>query len=237
MTVTCTNPNTSYTLNVHGNTSTVPINVPVGSHCTVTETQPTLPVGCTWLPPMYSPPGGVTIASGLNHEAVTNGYRCREICPPPQIMIPGVGCRCPDGEVLVDGKCVKQDACKPPLVFIPGAGCMCPDGTELIDGKCVKRIVCKPPLVPNASATECVCRDHLVLRRGKCVEPEKPKREKSCKRGYMWNGDMCVRRKIERNDEEPRERQRQDLPGFNPGGGGFPGGGGRGGEGGTPGRR
>ena len=142
MTVTCTNPNASYTLNVHGNTSTLPINVPVGSHCMVAETQPALPAGCTWLPPMYSPPGGVTIASGLNHETVTNGYRCREICPPPQIMIPGVGCRCPDGEVLVDGKCVKQDACKPPLVFIPGAGCMCPDGTELMDGKCVKRIVC-----------------------------------------------------------------------------------------------
>ena len=235
MTVTCTNPNASYTLNVHGNTSTLPINVPVGSHCTVAETQPALPAGCTWLPPIFAPPGGVTIASGLNHETVTNGYRCREICPPPQVMIPGVGCRCPDGEVLVDGKCVKPEVCKPPLVMIPGVGCMCPDGTELVDGKCVKKIVCKPPLVPNANGTDCVCKDNLVLRRGKCVEREKPKRE-TCKRGFVWNGDMCVRRKTEPKDEKPRERQRQDLPGFNPGGGGFPGGGGggRGSEGGTP---
>src|SRR5208282_1377184 len=61
---------------VHGNTSTVPFPVPVGEICTVTEgTRPSLPLGCTWLAPVYSP-ASVTIASGLNQETVTNGYRC-----------------------------------------------------------------------------------------------------------------------------------------------------------------
>jgi hypothetical protein len=200
MTVICTNPNATYTLNVHGNTSTVPTNLPIGSICTVTETQPTLPAGCTWLPPVYSP-ASVTIASGLNHETVTNNYRCREICPPPQVMIPGVGCRCPDGEVLV-GK------------------------------ECVKKIVCDRPLVPNAAGTECVCRDGLVLRRGKCVERERPKPSKTCKRGFVWNGDMCVKRKTEPKEERARERPGIQIPL------GFPGlGGGGGGGGGGAGRR
>ena len=152
-------------------------------------------------------------------------------------MVPGAvagSCICPEGTSLVDGKCVKQESCKPPLVMIPAVGCMCPDGTELVNGKCVKNIVCKPPLIPNASGTDCVCRDGLVLRRGRCVEREKPKREKSCKRGYVWNGDMCVKRKIERDDEEPRERPRFDLPG---GFGGRGGGSRDGGGGGSPGRR
>jgi hypothetical protein len=52
------------------------MNEPVGSHCTVTEgTMPPLPPGCHWLAPSYSP-ASVTIASGLNQETVTNGYRC-----------------------------------------------------------------------------------------------------------------------------------------------------------------
>jgi hypothetical protein len=188
MTVTCTNPNATYPLNVHGNTSTVPFNVPVGSHCMVTETQPALPAGCTWLPPVFSPPGGVTIAGGLNQETVTNGYTCRggPICPPPQVanvdgicvcpppMVPGAvagACICPQGTTLVNGKCVPVDSCQPPLVMIPGAGCRCPNGEVPVNGKCVKTIVCRPPLVPNAAGTDCVCRRGLVLRRGKCVEP------------------------------------------------------------------
>ena len=76
MTVTCTNPTYSYPLNVQGNTSTAPTNLPIGSHCTVTEgTLPSLPPGCHWLAPVYSP-ASVTIAGGLNQETVTNGYRC-----------------------------------------------------------------------------------------------------------------------------------------------------------------
>jgi hypothetical protein len=77
MTVTCTAPPTTYSLNVLGNTSTLPINVPVGRVCSVTETLPALPPGCTWLPPVYTP-ASVTIATGLNHLQVTNAYRCRE---------------------------------------------------------------------------------------------------------------------------------------------------------------
>jgi hypothetical protein len=73
MTVACMN---SHPLIVHGNTSTAPFPVPVGEICTVTEgTRPSLPLGCTWLAPVYSP-ASVTIAAGLNQETVTNGYRC-----------------------------------------------------------------------------------------------------------------------------------------------------------------
>ena len=250
MTVTCTNPAASYPLNVHGNTSTVPFNVPFGSHCTVTETQPALPAGCVWLPPVFAPPGGVTIASGLNQETVTNGYRCREACPPPQVMnvdgicvcpppmVPGPvagTCICPQGTTLVDGKCVPVDSCQPPLVMIPGAGCGCPPGTVLRGKECVRPIVCHAPLIPNAAGTECVCRDGLILRNGKCVEEEKPRREQTCQRGYVWNGDMCVRRKTEPKVERSRERPGFQKPRGMPGPGRRGGlGGGRGG--GMPGR-
>ena len=63
MTVHCTNPNGTYNVTVNGNTSSVPINVPIGSVCTVTEVQPPLPAGCTWLPPVTT---SVTIHAGLN---------------------------------------------------------------------------------------------------------------------------------------------------------------------------
>jgi Domain of unknown function (DUF5979)/Domain of unknown function DUF11 len=75
MTVTCTNPTLSYSLNVHGNTSTVPTNLPVGSICSVMETLPKPPSGCTWLAPVYSP-ASVTIAGGMNILTVTNSYTC-----------------------------------------------------------------------------------------------------------------------------------------------------------------
>jgi hypothetical protein len=269
MTVTCSNPNATFTLNVHGNTSTMPTNVPVGSHCTVTEIQPALPAGCTWLPPVFSPPSGVTIAaSGMNQETVTNGYRCREICPPPQVMnadgrcvcpppmVTGATpntCVCPQGTTLIDGKCVPVIICKPPLVLIPGVGCRCPDGGVLVDGKCVHKIVCDRPLVPNADGTKCVCTDGLVLREGKCVKPlvcdrplvpnaagtkcvctdglvlrdgkcvkvSKPKPTKTCKRGFVWDGDSCVKRKTDRKEEKTREQPgiRMPLPGTIPRGG------------------
>jgi len=101
----CTNPTGTYFVTVHGNTSSPLINVPIGSICTVTETQPSLPAGCTLLPPVTT---SVTIHAGLNQTMVTNAYQCTA-CPPPQVM-------------NVDGIC----ACPPPLGPIPGAICACP---------------------------------------------------------------------------------------------------------------
>jgi hypothetical protein len=204
MTVTCTPSPPSYTVTVNGNTSTLPIAVPVGSHCTVSEgTMPSLPPGCHWLAPAYSP-ASVIIASGLNQETVTNGYRC-EIMTPPKV-------------------------CPPPLVANVDGICGCPPGTVERGKECVRPIVCRPPLVSNAAGTDCVCRDGLVLRNGKCVEVTQPKREQTCKRGYVWNGDMCVKRRAEPGREEPRERPGIGFPGRVPGLGG-------GGGGGTPGKR
>jgi hypothetical protein len=226
MTVHCTNPNGTYSVTVHGNTSSVPINVPIGSICTVTEVQPPLPAGCTWLPPVTT---SVTIHAGLNQTMVTNAYRCTE-CPPPLVpnaagvctcpppLVPDATpntCVCPNGGVLVDGTCVPKIVCDPPLVFIPGAGCGCPDGEVLVGKECVKKIVCDRPLVPNADGTKCVCRDGLVPRRGKCVEVEQPKREKhpkretKCPRGTVRIDGKCVR---QRRDEPRREIER--LPGL-----------------------
>ena len=76
MTVTCT-PFGSGSVTVVGNTSAAPMYLPVGSNCTIAETQPRLPHDCVWLPPQYSPPS-VTITSGANVETVTNNYFCRE---------------------------------------------------------------------------------------------------------------------------------------------------------------
>ena len=101
------------------------------------------------------------------------------------------------------------ETCTPPQIMIPGIGCGCPDGGVLRNGKCVKL-------------------------------PKKPKAE-SCKRGFVWNGDMCVRRKAEPKEERSRElpeiRIPRGLPGFGGGGGRGEGGGGGAGGGGTPGRR
>ena len=255
MTVTCTDPPAapvSYPLNVHGNTSTVPTPVGVGSHCTVMETStPSLPPGCHWLAPAYSP-ASVTIAGGLNQETVTNGYRCEILCPPPQApnvdgicgcpppMVTGAApgtCVCPDGMQLVGGKCVKHIVCDPPLIPNADGSCGCPRGTVLRGKECVRPIDCRAPLIPNAAGTECVCRDGLVSRGGECVEVKQPKREQTCKRGFVWNGDMCVRNKTEPKEERPHEGPGFQIPRGMPGMGGGGGGGQRGGGGGgTPGR-
>lgn len=181
----------------NGGTQTV-TNTPLNTSCAVVEgTIVTPPNAC---PPRmmpvwsttYTPLSPINVTGSGATMLITNILDCKPaiICTPPQVMIPGVGCRCPDGEVLVNGKCVTP-------------------------------IVCKSPLVPNATNNECVCPDHEVLRRGKCVEVEKPKHH-TCKRGYIWDGDTCVRR-----ESEPRD-DRRELPGRLPGGS-FP----RGGGGGT----
>src|ERR1039457_4040527 len=82
-----------------------------------------------------------------------------------------------------------------------------------------------PQVIPNADGTKCVCRDGMVLRNGKCVKVKKPKREKTCKRGFVWNGDMCVKRKAEPKQENSREQPGIGIPRGLPGLGG---GGGRG---------
>jgi Domain of unknown function (DUF5979) len=72
----CTNPTANYPFNVHGNTSTVPMTVPLGSQCQFSEGRfPPLPAGCTWLRPQFSPQP-LTIGPGLNQEMVSNGYTC-----------------------------------------------------------------------------------------------------------------------------------------------------------------
>ena len=77
------------------------------------------------------------------------------------------------------------------------------------------KIVCDRPLVPNADGTKCVCRDGLVLRRGKCVEAEQPKREKhpkretKCPRGTVRIDGECVQQRR----DEPRH-QIERLPGL-----------------------
>jgi hypothetical protein len=222
MTVTCTNPNATYTLNVHGNTSTVPFNVPVGSHCSVTETQPALPTGCTWLPPVFSPPGGVTIAGGLSQETVTNGYTCRggPICPPPQVAnvdgicvcpppmvtgaVPGQ-CNCPPGTHLVDNKCEgpPPPACAPPLVPGPVAGqCICGPGYVLRGKECVRQTTCQPPMVPGAVAGQCICGPGTVQKGRECVRPiacrpplipNAAGTDCVCPRGTVQKGRECVR--------------------------------------------
>ncbi len=249
MTLNCTNPTGTYFVTVHGNTSSVLINVPVGSVCTVTEVQPPLPAGCTWLPPVTT---SVIIHAGLNQTMVTNAYRCTECpppqvpnaagvctCPPPMVPIPGAicgcpppmvpgpiagTCICPNSEVLVDGKCVPKIVCDPPLVMIPGKGCGCPNGEVLVGKECVKRIVCKPPLVPNAAGTSCGCRDGMVLRRGKCVQAETPKskREKACPNGTVRKNGECVKER-KQNIDIPRGGIGLPSRGGNQGGGVSPG--------------
>jgi hypothetical protein len=207
MTVTCTNPAGSYSLTVHGNTSIVPINVPVGSNCSIAETLPALPPGCTWQAPVYSPTT-VTIGSGLSIVTVTNSYTCK----------------------------ILQIECRPPLIpNAAGTDCICPPGTVLDGKECVRRIDCRPPLIPNAAGTDCICPPGTVLDGKECVPrnvrdrkpiPNAADTARSCPPGTVRKGRECV----------PRERQLPSitLPGVKPHGdqrGDSPG------SGGLPGRR
>jgi hypothetical protein len=86
MTVTCTNmpnPMIILSLSVQGNSSIKENNLPVGSKCTIAETLPlpSLPAGCSWLRPQYSPqsvtiPAGIKGRSATIVETITNGYTC-----------------------------------------------------------------------------------------------------------------------------------------------------------------
>jgi len=78
MTVTCSNTSAVYPLTIQGTGSAGPINLPVGSTCHVAEgTLPTLPAGCSWGNPTYTP-ASVTIANGGNVIAtVNNSITCQ----------------------------------------------------------------------------------------------------------------------------------------------------------------
>jgi len=223
VTVTCGGTATNLNL-INGVPQTVN-NIPIGTNCTVVEgTVPPPPNVCpprstpVWAT-VYVPPSPITITGMGTTELVKNTLTCSPIqpnvCPPPQVP-------------NVDGICT----CPPPMVTgaTPNT-CVCPQGTTLVNGKCVPVDTCQPPLI-MIPGVGCRCPDGMVLRRGKCVEREKPKRETTCKRGFVWNGDMCVKRKTEPRDEKFRERPGIRLPG------GFPrGNGGGGGQGSTPGTR
>jgi hypothetical protein len=229
MTVTCTNPNASYTLTIPGNTSSVPHNLPVGSHCTVTETQPALPPGCTWLPPTFSP-ATVPIASGLNQELVTNGYTCHggPVCPPPQIMnVDGI-CTCPNGQPPVGGACgPTPPVCPPPQVpnvdgicacpapMLPGAilgQCICPQGTTLVNGACVPTSppppTCQPPLV-MIPGVGCGCPRGEELVGKECVKPivcKPPQVPNAANTGCVCPGNEVLRRGKCVEPEKPKRR-------------------------------
>jgi uncharacterized membrane protein YgcG len=240
MTVTCLPAPPApppYSLNFPGNTSTLPVPVPVGSHCTVSEgAMPPLPPGCHWLAPAYSPPSGVIIASGLNQETVTNGYRCEILST------------CPQGTTLVDGKCVPPCpppqilnadgvcVCPPPLVMNPATGkCGCPEGTVLEGKECVTiRKQCLPPQVMNPATGQCGCPEGTVLEGKECVSRNVRPIVK-CSRGMVKIEGQCVPK--ERTNRRQIEQQPSGIP-IGPGGfpgrggpGGFPGGGGPGGGG------
>jgi hypothetical protein len=258
ITLTCTNPLTgTHLVTVHGNSNSVPITLPLGSICTISETgQPALPPGCTWQAPVL--PATVTIHTGMNIVTVTNAYTCRAVppkCPLPQVlnpdgscgcptpMVPGPvagTCICPSGTELVGGKCVTP--CPQPQVPNADGVCTCPKGTIQHGKECVRPIDCRGPLVPNAAGTDCVCKSGLVLRGGKCVEPvvcRDPATLNSagtgcnCPRGMISKGNTCVE-----PEHNPRIDNPTGIPGFhgrgdggNPfgGHGGGPGGGGQGG--------
>ncbi len=115
------------------------------------------------------------------------------VCQPPQVMIPGVGCRCPNGGVLVDGICVpppptctapqvpnSQGVCACPSPMTPGAvpgQCLCPDGQVLVGGACAlpsppvratSTATCPPPKVPDANG-KCICPPTMDDKGGVCV--------------------------------------------------------------------
>jgi hypothetical protein len=138
MTVRCSNPNGNYSLTVQGNSSVVPgFGVPIGSTCAVAEVSlPALPAGCHWASPQYVPQP-VTIARGMNHETVTNGYECapptgslivQKIVNPDPMGVAGtlsfpmtVTCANPNGNYTVT---VRGDSSAPPISNLP-AGSTC----------------------------------------------------------------------------------------------------------------
>jgi hypothetical protein len=199
----------------------------IGSVCSVVETLPPAPTsGCpdgsvpTWMTPPTYTPATTTITPGAGAAlTVNNVLSCK---PAPQGMP-----ACDANSTTRKGDKDNMCSCRfENMVRTSPTMCMCKSGMKLELGKgCVPRLDCTPPLVPDAAGTKCACPDGEVLRRGKCVTQEQPKRETTCKRGFVWNGEMCVRKK----SDEPRSKGRdviRAVPGL--GGRGSRGGGGGG---------
>jgi hypothetical protein len=233
-------------------------NILAGSICSVSELPPPTPANVcpprtlpTWST-SFNPPT-VTIGATPSTIEVDNTLTCVPIGSPPTPvtctapLIPnpaGPGCICQPGFRLIDGKCEgpPPPSCLPPMVPGPVLGqCICGPGYMLVGRECVKQVVCDRPLVPNAAGTGCICSDGKAPRRGKCEQAEKPTRPKTCKRGFVWNGDMCVRKKSDEPRKTPNDGIIRSLPGLIPGLGGGNSRGGNprdsgGGKGGSPGK-
>ena len=253
VTMTCTNPAASYPLNVHGNTSTVPISLPVGSNCSIAETLPPPPPGCAWLAPVYSP-STVIIAAGVNVLTAINAYECK----------------IPRAPVSVSAACDprtttrRSDICAcrfDNMVRVSPEACGCTAGVSFVEGRgCITSLVCRPPLIPDAAGKVCICGPGLVQRGQSCGLPtvcNLPARLNSrgnceCPTDMVATRNGCAPRERREPSITPGGRERREpsiTPGdilrnipdgvFGPGGGGRDNPGGpRGGEGptGFPGR-
>jgi hypothetical protein len=224
ITAHCGPPASIHTVTIPANTSSVPFNVPIGSTCTFTEVQPTLPAGCTWLPPAST---SVTIQAGLNQTMVTNTYRCG-VCPPPQTMNVDNICVCPNGQFPVGGACPQTPPlCPPPQVpnvdnicacpapMLPGAilgQCICPQGTTLVNGACVPTSppppTCQPPLV-MIPGVGCRCPRGEELVGKECVKPivcKPPQVPNASNTGCVCPGNEVLRRGKCVEPEKPKRR-------------------------------
>lgn len=172
---------------------------------------------------------GLKPGSGLSDVNPPNDKSCvtvtkppRVDCPPP--MVPGAvpgQCICPQGTVLKDKECVKQEACALPMIPGPVAGvCVCPQGLVQQGKRCVPPLQCRSPLVPNAAGTVCVCKPGLVPKGRTCVEqptcnpPAKLNRRGACEcpTDMVARGNSCIERERPRPQISPGDIIR-NIPG------------------------
>ena len=201
--------------------------------------------------------GYVDSNAGNNNACftVSKPDSCNKTCPAPQVMnvdgicacpapmLPGAvlgTCICPQGTVLVDGKCVKRPPvctspqvpnvdgiCVCPAPMLPGAvpgSCICPQGTVLADGKCVKRPpICTSPQVPNVDGI-CACPAPMLPGAipGACICPGGSIMQNGkcvtvtrCEPPLILNAaGKCVKPDVKPRREQPerKPRQEQDEP-------------------------
>jgi hypothetical protein len=115
MGVTCT-PSGGGSITIQGNSSGMVYNLPAGNSCTLHESPPNIPPGCSGVSVQYSPPQPMTLVAGLNAVTATNSIYCGPLA-------------CPSGTVRKGQKCVRPIACRPPLVADAArVACVCPAG-------------------------------------------------------------------------------------------------------------